>query len=107
MRGRASGFGVRISSIVLLIVTFVSGVFIEQIASDFHRAHDSLNERDFARSKAILLVEVTVRPWPRPFLGRHEGVNLARRVLGWLVQENQKTRQPTAEIRQGALSRAF
>ena len=107
MRGLTSGFGVRISSIGLLIVTFVSGVFIEQIASDFHRAHDSLNERDFARGKAVLLVEVTVRPWFRPVLGRNERVDLACNVLRWFVKKYEETRQPTAEIGQGAVSLAL
>src|SRR5271157_1542412 len=91
----------------LLIVTFVNGVFVEQVACDFHRTHDSLNERDFAGGKAILLVEVTVRPRPRPLLGRNEGVNLAICVLRWLVQKNEEAGQPTAEVGQDTLGFSF
>ena len=43
-----------------------------------------------------------MKTMPRPFLRRYEGVDLARRVLGWLVQEYQEARKPTGEIGQGA-----
>ena len=91
----------------LLIVSFVCGRFIEQVFIDFHRAHDSLNERDLACGKAIPLIEVTVGPRPVPLLGRNEGLNFASSFLGWLVQENQETRQSTAEVRQDTLSLAL
>src|SRR3954471_19756550 len=108
MRGRADGLGLRISSIDgLLIVPVISGIVIEQLFIDFHRAHDSLNERDFARSNAILLVEVFVRPPPPPLLGWDEGVNLAICVLGWLVQKNEEASQPTAEVGQDTLGFSF
>ncbi len=53
---------------------------------------------------AIFRVEVLVRPPLRPLLGRHEGVNLARCVLRWLVQENQEASQPTGEVGQDTFS---
>ena len=46
MRGRASGFGAKISSIGLVIVTVVSGGFVEQIAFDAHWANHPFDEGD-------------------------------------------------------------
>ena len=62
-----------------------------------HRADHLLDERDLTGGEPILRVEVLVRPLPRPVLRRHKGIDLACYVLGWLVQENQKTSQSTGE----------
>src|SRR6266849_6641744 len=92
MRGRASGLGARISSIALVILGGTAEV---------HRADNLLHERDLAGGDAIFRVEDLVHPLPRPLLGWYEGVDLARCVLGWLVQKDQEARQPTGEVGQG------
>ena len=95
MRGRASGLGARISSIDLVIL---GG------SAEVHRADNLLDERDLASGDAIFRVEVLVRPPPCPLLGWHERVDLARCVLGWLVQKNEEASQPTGEVGQDAFS---
>src|SRR5262245_66217546 len=94
MRGRASGFGASISSMVLVIL----GVSIEVQWTD-----NLLNERNFTSRDAILSVEVIVCPFPCPLLCRNERVDPARRVLGWLVQKDQEASQPTGEVGQDTL----
>jgi len=79
------------------------GLFIVTAVED-HRAYKLLDERDLTGSQVILRVEVLIRPPLRPLLCWHEGVDLARGVLGWLVQENQEASQPTGEIGQDAFS---
>src|SRR6266403_2145486 len=101
MRGRASGLGARISSNVLLIV--VRRCLVGRVASEVHRADYLLDEGYLTRGEGIFRVEVRVRPPPRPVLGWHKGVDLARDVLGWLVQKYEEARQPTAEVGQNAL----
>src|ERR1700682_2438100 len=95
MRGRTSGLGARISSMVL---------FILRGSAEVHRADKLLYERDLTTGDAIFRVEVLVRPPPRPLLGWHKGVDLARCVLGWLMQKNQETSQSTGEVGQDAFS---
>src|SRR5450830_351333 len=101
MRGRASGFGVRISSMEgLLIVTFANGDISKQVTGQLHRADNLLNELDLGRRDVIFCVQFFVRPSLCPLLRGHEGVNLACGVLRWLVQKNQKASQPTGEVGQ-------
>src|SRR5262245_14021877 len=98
MRGRATGLGSSICSIGLLIVAVVGDGFVKQVACDFHGAYDSLNERDFLRRETVLSIKVSVGPFSCPLLGRYECIDFPSNVLGWLVQKDQKTGQPTAEI---------
>ena len=84
----------------LLFVIDVGDDLVSRPAGDFHWAHDLLDEGDLTFGEAILRVEVPVRPLLGPSLGRHEGVDLSRRVLRWLVQENQEARQATGEVGQ-------
>src|ERR1700683_943686 len=100
MRGRASGLGARISSMVLLI--FVGNRLVERVVGEVHRADYLLDEFDLTDRESIFRVEILIRPLLSPLLGRHEGVDLACHVLGWLVQQNQKTSQPTEEVGQSA-----
>src|SRR5262249_26998742 len=100
MRGSTSGLGARISSMVLLIV--VGNCLVGRVASEVHRADYLLDEGDLTRGESIFRVEVRVRPRLGPILGWHEGVNLSRCVLRWLVQENQEASQPTGEVGQNA-----
>src|SRR5690349_15479527 len=95
MRGRTSGFGASICSIVLLIL---------DASAEVHRAHDLLDERNFTVGDTIFRVEVLVPPLFRPLLSGHESINFARCVLGWFVQKNQKASQPTGEVGQYAVS---
>ena len=83
----------------LFIVTIINGDIAQQVTGQVHRAHDLFNELDFALGDAVFGVQVLVRPALGPVLRGHEGVNLARGVLGWLVQQNQQPSQPTAKIR--------
>lgn len=71
-----------------------------------HRTDHLFDEIDFSRSDPVSGVQVFVGPLLRPRLGGHEGVDLACDMLGWLVQENQKARQPAGEIGQGAFGLA-
>lgn len=101
MRGRASGFGSRISSMDLLIV--VGNRLVGIVACEIHRTDYLLDEDDLTGGERIFFVEILVRPLPGPLLGRHERVNLARCVLGWLVQKNKEASQSTGEVGQNAL----
>src|SRR6266576_335445 len=94
MRG-PTGFGARISSIALVIL---------RRSAEVHRAHNLLDKRDLTGGDAVFGVEVLVRPPPCPLLGWHERVDLARCVLGWLVQKNEEASQPTGEVGQDAFS---
>src|SRR5713101_5736067 len=95
MRGRASGLGTRISSMVLLI---------RDISAEVHRANNLFDERDLTSGEAVLCVEVLVGPPLRPLLNWHERVDLASNVLGRLVQKNQEASQPAGEVGRDAFS---
>src|ERR1700730_7716702 len=105
MRGRASGLGARISSMALLI--FVGNWLVGRAVGEVHWADYLLDERNFVLSSAILFVEQIVCPWFCPLLSWNEGVDPARGIVRRLVQENQKARQPTGEIGQGAFGLGF
>src|ERR1041384_770053 len=92
MRGRASGFGARIASMVLLIATLA------------HWPDNLLDECDFVVRDAILCVKQVVRPMLCPLLSWHEGVNLACCPLGWLraFGKNEKPHEKQRFLRTGA-----
>lgn len=68
----------------------MAGLFIRGISAEVHRPDKFFDERDFAGGDAVLRVKVLVGPLPGPLLDWHEGVDLARRVLGWFVQKYQE-----------------
>ena len=82
-------------------------LLVRAASVEFHRANYLLDERYVVIREVILRVEILVRPSLRPFLGRHECVDLASCVLGRLVQENQETSQPTSEVGKDTLSLAL
>src|SRR5262245_12591756 len=100
MRGRASGFGARISSMGLLIVVIVLSGLIGHCVIEIHWADNLLDERNLVGGEAVFRVEVFVRPPRGPLLDRYEGINFASDVLGWLVQKYKEARQPTGEVGQ-------
>src|SRR5438105_4155417 len=94
MRGRASGLGARISSMVLVILS---------VSTEVHWSDNLLDERNLTGGQTVLGVEVLVCPSLRPRLRWYKRVNLACCALGWLMQKNQESRQPTEEVGQRAL----
>src|SRR4051794_23566411 len=81
MRRRASGFGVRISSIDLA-------------NRRLHWADDRLDERDLLRGDAVLSVEVGVGPVTIPRLDRNPAVHGTKGVLTDLPQGHQEAQEP-------------
>ena len=79
-------------------------LFIVRDSAEVHRADNFFDKGDLTSGDAIFRVEVLVRPPLRPLLGWYELVNLARCVLRWLVQKNEKASQPAGEVRQSAVS---
>ena len=73
MRGRASGFGARISSMVLLIALA-------------HRPDHAIDERDLVLVDAVLFVEQLVGPSPVPRLLWNPRVGRTQCVLRYLSQ---------------------
>ena len=69
-----------------------------------HRTNDLFDETDFVFGQAVLLVQLLVGPWLVEVLHWNKRVNLARRVLGWLVQKNQEASQSAGEVGQDAFS---
>jgi len=63
------------------------GLFIVTAVED-HRAYKLLDERDLTGSQVILRVEVLIRPRLVHFCVGHEGVDLARGVLGCLCKRS-------------------
>src|SRR6218665_395301 len=86
MRGRASGFGARISSMGLLIV-------------HFHWTNQLLDVSDFLIGDSIFLVELFVCPWLREVLKRNELIGRARQVLRGRPYGNQKPEQSRDNVR--------
>src|SRR6266436_7071219 len=80
MRGRASGLGARISSMVLLIALG-------------HRTNHFLNECDLVRCKFVLLVEISVGPLAIPRLLRNPSVNRLSRMLRDLAEREKKSEE--------------
>src|SRR5260221_14683697 len=97
MRGRASGFGARISSMVsLLILDFVWGHLIEQFAvvlSDLR-----LDKSDLGLGQPIALVELSVCPLPVQRQIRYEGVHVTRCVLCRLAKRDRESNKSSAQI---------
>src|ERR1017187_7830043 len=91
MRGRASGLGARISSILLLIVLA-------------HRSNHALDECDLVLRDAVLRVEQIVSPSPVPRLLWHPCVSGSQGVLGDLPQRYEKTEQPSPIVAGETLS---
>ncbi len=82
----------------------MEGLFIRSISAEIHRTNHLLDERDVTNGETIFQVEVFVCPPLRPLLHRHERVDLARYVLGWLMQKNQEASEPTGKVGQDAFS---
>src|SRR5882672_3558389 len=85
MRGRASGFGARISSIVLLITLA-------------HRTNHAVKERDFLLSDAVLLVENLVGPVSIHRKPGNEGKAFAVQVLRVRSQRDEEAHELRTKI---------
>jgi hypothetical protein len=92
---RGRGSGTRRKEIVdwheaylLFIVIDIGDDLVTRTVGEIHRAHDLLNKSDLTFGEPISLIEILVRPFFCPFLGRNEGVNLSSCALSRLVQQN-------------------
>src|ERR1700678_4115431 len=89
MRGRAWGFGVRISSMVgLFVITIVEA----------HRPDLGLDEGLFLSRDAVLRVQVLVCPGAVPRLHRHPNVSGVGRVLSDLSQRDKEPKEPRCVV---------
>src|SRR4051812_6371993 len=95
MRGRASGFGARISSMVLLIVAFCK----------VHLTDLRLNVCLLFFCDAIFRVKSFIRPSAVPCLHRHPDVSGVRRVLSNLSHGDEESEKSRRVIRLETLGR--
>ena len=86
MRGRASGLGARISSMVLVITVA-------------HRTDHAVNECNFILSNAVPLVEYLVRPVLISWQPRNEGKAFAIQVLSVRSKRDRGTARISCEDR--------
>ena len=77
----------------LLIVTIVHCDITQQITGQIHWADYLLDELNLTGRDAIFGIQILIRPALGPVLRRHEGIDLSRGVLGWLMQQNQQACQ--------------
>src|SRR5215210_7947548 len=91
MRGLASGFGGRISSMGLLISTS-------------HRANHAFDVHDLVLSDVVLLIQHLICPGPIPRLLRNPGVGRPQSMLGNLPQRHKEAKKTSAVVTRETLS---
>src|SRR2546423_12915890 len=85
MRGRATGFGARISSMGLLIALA-------------HRTNHAVDERDLVLCDAVLLVEHPVRPVAIHRQIGYELEPLVIEMLGVLTKRHEKANETSSQV---------